>query len=94
MSSSRGANDPSAHAGRSVTLRLGDFVWEAIDYEAARSGSSREEIIAFSVLYYLADLDSGRIARSRHPRLQDDQSGQAPDSDWAVLPRPPIVDRR
>lgn len=85
---------PTAHTGRSVTLHLGDFTWEAIDHEAARAGSSIEEIVAFSVLYYLADLDSGRIARSRHPRLQDAHSGDAPDGEWTAPPRPPIVDRR
>lgn len=88
MSASR-----AAHTGRSVTLHLGDFAWEAIDDEAARAGSSIEEIVAFSVLYYLADLDSGRIARSRHPRLQDDHRGQAPENEWTALLPPRIVDR-
>lgn len=69
MSTSRSARDQSVRASRSVTLRLGGFAWEAIDDEAARAGSSTEELIAFSVLYYLADVDSGRIARSPFPRL-------------------------
>ncbi|MBA3806773.1 MAG: hypothetical protein H0X28_00045 [Solirubrobacterales bacterium] len=94
MSTSRAAQDHSVHADRSVTLHLGDFAWEAIDKEVAHAGSSIEEIVAFSVLYYLADLDSGRIARSRHPRLQDAPPGEGPDTEWAALPRPPIVDRR
>jgi hypothetical protein len=93
VSAPRDAKDQSAHASRSVTLHLCDFAWAAIDDEAARAGSSIEEIVAFSVLYYLADLDSGRIARSRHPRLHDDHPGEAPDSEWSSLPRPPIVDR-
>jgi hypothetical protein len=47
----------------SITLRLGDFACEALAEESARLGVSREELASFSVLYYLADLDSGRIAR-------------------------------
>jgi hypothetical protein len=54
-----------------LTLRLGGFAWEAIDEEAARAGATAEELIAFSVLYYLADADSGRIARKAYPRLAD-----------------------
>jgi hypothetical protein len=69
MSARRSAPDQSEQADRSVTLRLERFAWEAIDEEAARGGSTREELIAFSVLYYLADVDSGRISRriSRSP---------------------------
>jgi predicted DNA-binding ribbon-helix-helix protein len=54
---------------RSLTLRLERFAWDAIDEEATREGIAVEELIAFSVLYYLADVDSERIARrvSRSP---------------------------
>lgn len=48
---------------RDVTLRLDSFAWEAIEEECARTGVSAQELVRFSVLYYLADLDSGRIAR-------------------------------
>jgi hypothetical protein len=44
-------------------LQLDGFAAEAIDEEADRLGISIEELVSFSVLYYLADLDSGRIAR-------------------------------
>jgi hypothetical protein len=46
-----------------VTLRLDGFAGEAIDEEADRLGVSVEELVNFSVLYYLADVDSGRISR-------------------------------
>jgi hypothetical protein len=39
------------------------FAWEAIQHESTRLGVSEEELIAYAVLYYLADIDSGRIAR-------------------------------
>jgi len=48
---------------RGLTLRLDRFAWEAIEEEADRAGVPVEDLIAFSTLYYLADLDSGRIAR-------------------------------
>ena len=63
---------------RSLTLRLDGFAWEILDEEAARDGLTIEALIAFSVLYYLADADSGRIAReiTRSPnrRALDAQS--------------------
>lgn len=48
---------------RQVRLSLDSFAWEAITEESQRLGVSVEEIANFSVLYYLADVDSGRIAR-------------------------------
>jgi hypothetical protein len=38
-------------------------VRETIDEEAFRLGVGVEELVTFAVLYYLADVDSGRIAR-------------------------------
>jgi hypothetical protein len=59
----------SAHVTRRLTLDLDAFTREALDEEAARLGVSVEELVNFAVLYYLADRDSGRIAR-RPPTLQ------------------------
>jgi hypothetical protein len=59
-------------AERSLTVRLDGFAWEALEQESARLGVPVEDLIAFSVLYYLADIDSGRIAR---------QIPQSPHSD-------------
>jgi hypothetical protein len=52
-----------------VTLRLERFAWEAIDEQTAASGVPTEDFLAFAALYYLADVNSGRIARriSRSP---------------------------
>jgi hypothetical protein len=54
---------------RSLTVRLDGFAWEKLEQESAQLGVSVEDLITFSVLYYLADIDSGRIARqiSRSP---------------------------
>lgn len=46
-----------------LAVRLDGFAAEATDEEAARLGVSVEELVSFSVLYYLADVDSERIAR-------------------------------
>lgn len=48
---------------RGLTAQVDGFAREAIDAEATRLGVPVGELITFSVLYYLADIDSGRIAR-------------------------------
>lgn len=61
-SESLGEREAGGHA-RDVRLDLAGFAWEALEQEAGRNGLSVEELVGFSVLYYLADCDSGRIAR-------------------------------
>ena len=56
-----------AREQRCVTLQLDDFAYETIAEEAARLGVPVEELVTFAVLYYLADRDSGRIARRIPP---------------------------
>jgi hypothetical protein len=51
------------HDSRDIRLDLEAFTWEALEGEAEAMGISIEELVGFSVLYYLADRDSGRIAR-------------------------------
>jgi hypothetical protein len=48
---------------RNLALRLGRFAWMAIDEQSATWGVSPEDLVTFAVLYYLADVDSGRVAR-------------------------------
>lgn len=55
------------HVARGLTLALDRFTWEALEQEAARQGVSVAELASFAVLYYLADGDSGRIARRLPP---------------------------
>jgi hypothetical protein len=50
-------------AERSLTVRLDGSASEALEQESARLGVPVQEVITFSVLYYLADIDGGRIAR-------------------------------
>jgi hypothetical protein len=46
-----------------MDVHLEGFALELLEEESARLGVSADELAGFSVLYYLADLDSGRIAR-------------------------------
>jgi hypothetical protein len=74
------AGDRSRLPARSVSLRLDEFAWEAIEHESTRLGVSEEELVAFAIMYYLADLDSGRIAR-RITGRPGGQSGPASPSE-------------
>lgn len=75
MSGPSAQNDHRLREGRRVALMLEGFAAEAIDEEAERLGVSIDELVSFSVLYYLADVDSGRIARritaSPYPHSND-----------------------
>jgi hypothetical protein len=55
--------DSDVGAERSVSVRLQGFAWEAVEEESERMGVSVEELVAYATLYYLADVDSGRISR-------------------------------
>jgi hypothetical protein len=72
MSPPRSREAQPEHADRDVKLTLEGYAWETLDEEAAREGITTDELITFSVLYYLADIDSGRISRritrSPYPR--------------------------
>jgi hypothetical protein len=71
--------------GRMVPVRLEGFAAEAVDQEAERLGVSFEDLVNFSVLYYLADVDSGRIARqiitSPYPADGDSEPADAEPRD-------------
>jgi hypothetical protein len=62
-----------------VTLTLSPFVAEALAREAARQRISVEELINYAAVYYVADLDSGRVAVNR-PALEDDAEDSAASS--------------
>jgi hypothetical protein len=49
--------------GRTLVLELDPFTSEALLKQSAELAVSVEELVAFSVLYYLADRDSQRISR-------------------------------
>lgn len=58
-----GQDGPDVPRRQELTLRLDEFAWKATEEECVRLGVSAQELATFALLYYLADLDSGRIAR-------------------------------
>jgi len=68
-------DDPALDGDGSVSLRLEGFAWESIQSESERLGVGVEELVGFAVMYYLADLDSGRIARRISPSADPEGTG-------------------
>jgi len=52
-----------------ISIELDDFGWDRLSDEAAHQGVTMEVLAAHAVLYYLADADSGRLAR-KVPRAE------------------------
>lgn len=68
------------HEGRhKLALSLDDFAWAALTEQAAKLETPVDELAAFAVLYYLADLDSKRIARLLPTHLR--RSSSEPESE-------------
>lgn len=65
-------SEQRALTGDRLELRLDSFAMRAIRGECERLSISPQELVEFALAYYLADLDSGRIARQipRHPEDQ------------------------
>jgi hypothetical protein len=67
----------------SITVAFDDFGWSALRDEAHNQGISVEELVVHAAMYYLSDLDSGRIAGQVLGRAEaPDESGgdETPDS--------------
>ena len=65
----RCATDPAGSSG--VTVRLDDETWRALQDEAERQDVSAADLIRHAVLYFLADVDSGRVAARLERALSD-----------------------
>lgn len=77
----REAGSPAgAECSERVALELDHFAGQALADEARRLGATIEQLAKFAVLYYLADLDSGRIARTFDGRASRSQSSGSPRS--------------
>lgn len=63
------------HERRTVVLELDSFAWEALTEESAELEVSVDELVAFSVLYYLADRNSQRVSRRPPGDLRRQPSG-------------------
>jgi len=73
------AKDRGLNSPMKVTLTLSPFVSEALSREAERQRVTVEELINYAAVYYLADLDSGRVSSARPP-LDEDQEGASASS--------------
>jgi hypothetical protein len=67
-------HEPSHSGSRTLELQLDPFTWTAIEQEAAQQGVSVGELATFALLYYLADVDSGRVSR-RLPDAEGPRGG-------------------
>jgi len=56
-----------------VELGLDDDIWDALLREAERQGVEPELLVEHAVLYYLADLDSGRLAGRLSEAIDQDE---------------------
>ena len=63
-----------------LTLTLSPFVSEGLIREAKRQQITVEELINFAAVYYLADLDSGRITTERPVLDEDTEDASASSS--------------
>lgn len=64
-----GREDEPRRGSHTLELQLDAFAWSAIEQEATDQGVPVTELARFAVLYYLADVDSGRVAR-KIPRAE------------------------
>jgi hypothetical protein len=78
-------DDRAIRGDRSVSLQLEGFAWEAVEQESLRQGVPVEELVTFAVLYYLADVDSGRISR----QVSRSSYPDAPPADTPPADTPP-----
>lgn len=60
---------------RTLVLELDTFAWEALAEQSAELAVPVDELVAFSVLYYLADHDSQRISRRLPAELHRSADG-------------------
>jgi hypothetical protein len=56
-----------------IRVPLDDFAAQALAEEAERQGVSVEELAAYAVSYYLADLDRARLTRAVPPWYRPDK---------------------
>jgi hypothetical protein len=82
-------DQPVQTRGR-IQFALEGFVAEAIEQQADSLEVTVEELVGFSVLYYLADVDSGRIAREIATSPHRDDSEACRVTSWrSTHPRRP-----
>lgn len=77
MTSAKISNPGRADADatvRRIALEMDGFGWSELELQSQQLGVSEAELVRFALMYYLADVDSGRIARA----LADGPSASRP----------------
>ena len=60
--------------GVHITVRVDDATWQALHDEAERQAVSPAELTRHAVLYFLADVDSGRVGERLERALSDNDA--------------------
>ena len=60
-------------SGDGLRIVLDDDTWDALAEEADRQGVGTEELTVHALLYFLADIDSGRIGDILEKALDEDE---------------------
>jgi hypothetical protein len=55
-----------------IKVAFDDDTWDALEEEAGRQGIEPEDLAVHALLYFLADLDSGRVASLLDKALEDE----------------------
>ena len=55
-------------------MQLDDDTWSALDVEAARQGVSADTLAVHALMFFLADIDSGRIGGRLELSLEDEDT--------------------
>jgi hypothetical protein len=63
--------DGDSHRSRDLRIELDDATWAALSAEADRQGVPTDLLALHALLYYLADIDSGRVAAMIEDALEN-----------------------
>lgn len=64
---------PEPPLGSTLHVQLDDATWDALSGEARRQAVPLERLALHAVVYYLADLDSGRLAGLLEEALEESE---------------------
>jgi predicted DNA-binding ribbon-helix-helix protein len=62
---------PAPPPGSALQIALDDTTWDALAEEAQNQGVTVEQLVLHAVMYFLADLDSGRLAGRLEEALEE-----------------------
>ena len=59
-----------------ITIELDEFGWRALSDEAGRQNVTVEELLVHAAMYYLSDLDTGRVAARVLKEIEEAEEAQ------------------